>query len=145
MPSTVQVQCRDYLVTTIQGLTTAGFEDAEIKARDRADDWERFPRGISIVTLGEIQGAGTNLKDDYGYRFLVLISRGTGKSWDEETETLSTLRTSIRNAFNNKRPSSIIEVFIAGVQDGTFLKDRPWKDNRSISDLIVTFWSRELR
>lgn len=145
MPDTVQVQCRNYLITEIQGLNLTQFESSEIVARDKPSDWERVPRGISIVMAPELEGAGTNGRDDYGYPFLIVISRGNGKSWDEQSEVLSTIRVAIRQKFNNKRPATINEVYIVGVRNDAFLENRPWKDNRAVSVLVAVFWSREVR
>lgn len=144
LETSVQSKCRQVLVQRIQGLGLEGFEAVEIVARDRPSDWGLTPRGISIVAMNELEGAGTNAKDDYGYPFLVVISCGTGKTWDENFERLSRIRTSIRKAFSNKRPD-VQEVHICGVRNDDFLADRPWQNNRALSVLVVTFWARESR
>jgi len=141
---TVAEQCANSIIETIRGLGIQGVDADEIALRDIAED-TYAPRGISVVPMVESEGAGTNAKDDYGYRFMVIMSRGTGKSWSESTTLLQDWRNAVRKAFNNKRLADVTKVHICGVTNGDYLQPRKWQDSKAASILVVTCWAREAR
>lgn len=142
---TVAAQCRDALVAGIQSLGLRGIASDEVAARDRPSDNSTMPRGISVVADRELEGAGTNERDDYGYVFGVYFSRGTSKGWDDLTDTLADWRRQVRIKFNNKRLDGVDRVYMVAVRSGDYLSDKAWKDNRAISALSIICWSREPR
>ena len=141
---TVAEQCARSIVETIQGLGIEGVDADEIALRDMAED-SYAPRGISVIPMVESEGSGTNAKDDYGYRFMVVMSRGSGKAWAEHTTLLQDWRNAVRKAFNNKRLLDVPQVHICGVSNGDYLQPKKWQENRTASVLVVTCWARETR
>ena len=132
------------IVETIRGLGISGVEADEVVLRDMSEE-TYAPRGISVIPMVESEGAGTNAKDDYGYRFMLVMSRGTGKAWSENTTLLQEWRNTLRKAFNNKRLSDVPKVHICGVSNGDYLQPRKWQESRAVSILVVTCWAREAR
>jgi type II secretory pathway pseudopilin PulG len=140
----VATQCGQAIAEVIRQLGLPDLAQDEVKLRDMPSD-TIAPRGISIIPSRELEGAGTNAKDDYGYPFLIVMSRGTGKAWSESMERLQLWRNSIRKAFNNKRLPEVDKVHICGVRNGDYLQPKQWQDSKEVSTLVVTCWSREAR
>ena len=138
-------QCRDAIVLGLRQLGLKGLEAGEIVARDKPQDWAFLPRGLAVVPDKEMEGPGTNERDDYGYVFGLYWSRGTGKDWDGLASQLSDWRRQVRIKFNNKRFDNVPLVYLVGVRTADYLNDKTWQDNRAISALSVVCWSREAR
>lgn len=146
MTTTIAEECRDAVVSTIRSLNLDGVALDEVVPRDAPDDWTGFkPRGISVVALEEQELPGTNRSEDYGYPFLIIRASGTGKGRDEMGAVTSRWRDAIRKAFNQRRLAGVAAVWICIVNNGDFLPQRPWEDNRALSSLVVTCWARERR
>lgn len=140
----VASQCAESVVTTIKGLGLSNLAQDEVALRDIQES-DFAPRGISVVPMSELEGAGTNAKDDYGYRFMIVMSKGSGKSWTENTQTLTEWRNAVRKAFNNRRLAEVDKVHICSVANGDYLQPKKWQENKLASILVVTCWSRETR
>lgn len=146
MTLTVSDQCKQAVIATIQDLGLEGVEDDEIRGRDAPADWNSFQhRGISVIGLAEQELPGTNASEDYGYPFLVVWCKGTGKGPEEETTQQAEWRHAVRTAFNQKRLPAVTEVWICLVNNGELLNKREWADNRALSTLVVTCWARQRR
>jgi hypothetical protein len=142
--TTVAEQCAEAIQAIIRNLGMEGIEADEVKIRSIPSQ-EILPRGISIVAREELEGGGTNAKDDYGYPFMIVMSRGNGRPWSEDAATLANWRNSIRKAFNNKRLREVDKVHICGVQNGDYLQTKQWQENKTASILTITCWAREAR
>lgn len=148
MSQPLQLTFLDRIVEAIKALApNPGLDPREVVARDMPSDWTNYAyRGISVIMERTAESAGTNCRDDYGHRFLVVFCAGTSKgSGSEVNRWIPESRDQVRKRFNNRRIDSVPECMICSVTDGEMESRKPWRDAIGVSVLIITCWARESR
>lgn len=145
MPDSLLKQCGDTVVSTIEGLDLTGIEDAEITLRKTYRTPEYVFKGVSVVPVPEREAPGTNVRDDYGYGYLIVMCQGTGQGFSEDIDKVSLWRQQIKKAFNNKRLSGITENYICTFEPGEPFMAKEFLDNKDIGAMVIRCWCRETR
>ena len=146
MPDSVMMQCGNSVVTTIQALSLSTLDTAtEVMLRKVYADGAQVFRGVSVIPVPEREAPGTNVRDDYGYGFLIVCAKGSGHGSREDIDVVSLWRQQIKKAFNNKRLSGVTEVYICTFEPGEPFMKKEYLENRDISAMVIRCWARESR
>lgn len=145
MPDSVMKQCGDAIVTVIEGLDLTGIEDTEVTLRKLYRDGDSIQRGVSVCPVPEREAPGTNVRDDYGYGFLIVMCQGTGHGMSDDIDKVTLWRQSIKRAFNNKRLTGVSECYICTFEAGDTFMPREYQGSRDVSSFVVRCWCREPR
>lgn len=150
MPDAIYKQVLDNVVTVIQGLSLTNVASSEIVVRKIAWDDQQIHKGITISWDDELEGNGTNERDDWGYPCIVSMVHGTGRGWKEHMGVVATWRETIRRTFHNKRPLSSVSQtgscnIICTVRHLKPTVPTKYIENYDVSQLVITAWYREKR
>lgn len=150
MPDAVYKQAMDQVVTILQGLDLEGIADNEIKVRKFPwDDTTPPHKGITVSWEEEMEGSGTNCRDDIGYPMTVTLCQGTGKGWSDDMDRITTWRQAIRQRFLNARLDGVsvtgVSPLPCKVKHGKPELPEKYKKNYDVSQLVIIAWFRESR
>ena len=139
----------------IDGMRLPGLEQKGVEVRKL--DWDgifAYP-GISVVPMKEIEGQGTNIRDQIGYGVLIVMNMGTARGTNENADVITYWRKAVRSKFNKQR------VCMREVEDGvsetgtcpilcevsheTIEVPEQFKKNRDWGYLMLRFWFMESR
>jgi len=145
MTDSILKRCGDTIVEIIQGIVLDGISQDEIKLRKTYRDRDSIFRGISVVPVPEREAPGTNVRDDYGYGFLIVFCQGTGHGWSEDIDRITLWRQQVKRAFNNKRLTGVPEVYICTFEAGDPFMAKEYQNSNDVSSLVIRCWARETR
>lgn len=149
MPDSLYRQALDQVVTVIQGLALSSLENAEIRVGKFTWDNEYTNRGITVEPGDEIEGRGTNLRDDIGYPCVVTMVTGTSREWAQNVTLVTGWRQAIRRAFHEKRITIATldqsNRIICKVLHAPFKVPDQYREHWDAGRLIVWVWFREQR
>lgn len=151
--ASIQKECEDAFVTTIQGLDLTGVTDAEIVAR--RDPFQRdgsgkivsIHRGITIHPVPESERAGTNEREEVGYGVGITMVVPYDHSGTTNRDVIPAWRSAIRR--------KIIRDTITITESGANFCDLTWEHGRisvpremhqwEVSTMVGRCWVRQTR
>lgn len=150
MTDSVYKQALDQVVTIIKAMDLTGIADDEVKMRKVPwDDTHPPIKGITISWDDEVEGSGTNCRDDIGYPIFVTMVEGTGKGWSDDVNRIAQWRETIRHTFLNARLTNVsatdVSPLTCKVRHGKPELPDKYKKNYDVSQLIIVAWFREPR
>jgi hypothetical protein len=116
---------------------------SQIYAADFPFDSPQSP-GIACSEVTEVEGVGTNERDDYMYGVqLTRIFGGTHRDYHKDR---SSWRTKVRKAFHRQLMGGIDCEIVTKIEPATITLSREWKKNGIDASVIrIWCWVRETR
>lgn len=149
MTDSIAKQCLDAIVYSIQGLNLTGLESAEITGRKIPRDQMQARRGVTVAPAADVEGGGTNERDDIGYGYVILCCQGTGRGDTDDIDRVTEWRQAIKRKFHNKRlvgsGGTITEIYICSVGSGEKFVPKELRKHQDVSVQLIRCWSREPR
>jgi len=150
MTDTVFKQALDQVRQIIEDLQLDGIGAGEIKVRKFPwDDTHPPLKGITISWDDEVEGKGTNCRDDIGYPIVVTFVQGTGKGWSDDMSRITFWRETVRRRFLNARLEDVsatgVHPLTCKVRHGKPELPDKYKSNFDVSQIVIVAWFREPR
>ena len=137
----------DILERVIAKLKTLSFDDIAPNMIYHAEfPFDRQPApGLACGVLREIEGAGTNERDDFRYGIVLVQVYGGGGLGDYRSSRTS-WRSIVRQNFHRKLLGGIDNEIITKVNPGSIKRSKQWRDwGIDTSVMEVWTWVREPR
>ena len=151
--ASIQKECEDSIVTTIQALGLTGITSAEIVARRSpwcetvSGQQGYIHRGITIYPVPELERHGTNEREEIGFGVGIAMIVPGDHAGTTNRDLIPTWRSTIRR--------KIIRDTITITESGANFCDLTWEHGRlslpreffnwELSDMVARCWVRQTR
>ena len=140
LPGRILSQVRDI----VRSMGLPGLDNRAIQIRRYPWDARNIYRGITIHSMDDRLGAGTNASDDVGYGVGITIVTGLADT-SNLVERVPDWRDSIRDRFLNKTIPGVPEVYVCKVRLGDVYLPRQHRDGYDATQLVVRAWVEQHR